>query len=193
MSHVRFEISVSLDGFVTAPGVRLDEPMGDGGQALHEWAFGDDERSNQVLAESQASSAANIAGRRTYDVSISSWGPDGPGAELRTPTYIVSHSQPDNVPEDGVYTFVSSPTEALTAASAVAGDNDIDIFSADIGTQLLDAGLVDELYLHVVPILLGDGTRLFRHGVATPIRLEIIDVAEGSSATHLRYQVTRNH
>ncbi len=190
MSRVRFEISVSLDGFVTAAGVSPEEPMGGGGQQLHEWAFGDDAISNQVLAESQGSTGASIAGRRTYDVSIASWGADGPGFERRTPTFIVSHSEPDDVPGGGVYTFVSSPADALAAASAVAGEADVDIFSADVGTQLLAAGLVDELYLHVVPILLADGTPLFRHGTTAPAQLEIIDVAQGSKATHLRYNVT---
>jgi len=127
MSTVRFEISMSLDGYVTAAGVRPDEPMGDGGQQLHEWAFGDDERSHVVLGESQGTVGANIAGRRTYDTSIPWWGADGPGGALRTPTFIVSHRAPEDVPEGGVYTFATSPEEALTGAIAAAGDKDVDL------------------------------------------------------------------
>jgi dihydrofolate reductase len=191
MSKVKFEISVSLDGYVTASGVSLEDPMGPGGQVLHEWAFGDDDRSNQVLADSQGSTGASIAGRRTYDVSISSWGADGPGMELRTPTFIVSHSVPEDIPEGGIYTFVTSPEEALAQARATAGNKDVDIFSADIGSQLLAAGHVDEVYLHVVPVLLGSGTRLFHQPGRNPIQLQLIEVTQGSKASHQRYGVLR--
>src|SRR6266536_6239094 len=125
-----FEISMSLDSYVTAAGVRPEEPMGDGGQQLHEWAFGADERGREILAESQAGVGASIAGRRTYDLSVPWWGADGPGGEARTPTIIVSHRVPDNVPDGGVYTFVGSPQEAVAAATAIAGDRDVDVFSA---------------------------------------------------------------
>jgi len=84
MRNVRFEISMSLDGYVTAANPRLEEPMGDGGHVLHEWAFGDDEGSRDVHAESQDSVGASIAGRRTYDTSIASWGADGPGFDLHS-------------------------------------------------------------------------------------------------------------
>ncbi len=80
-----FDISMSLDGYVTAAGVRPEEPMGDGGQQLHEWAFAADERGRDVLAESMRTVGASIAGRRTYDLSVPWWGPDGPGGAARTP------------------------------------------------------------------------------------------------------------
>ncbi len=102
MSTLRFEISMSLDGYVTASGVRPDEPMGGGGQVLDEWAFGDDERGRDVHADSQETVGASIAGRRTYDLSIESWGADGPGFEARTPIVIVTHSAPGDVPAGGV-------------------------------------------------------------------------------------------
>ncbi len=189
MSKVRFEISMSLDGYVTASGVRAEEPMGDGGQLLHEWAFGADERGRELLAESQSSVGASIAGRRTYDLSVPWWGPDGPGGEARTPTFVVSHGKPEEVPEGGVYTFVESPEEALELAKAAAGDKDMDVFSANIGQQLLRAGRVDEIHVHLVPVLFGAGTRLFENLGDDHIRLEITQVVEGSNATHLRYAV----
>jgi dihydrofolate reductase len=108
VSKVIFDISMSLDGFVTASGVRPEEPMGDGGQKLHEWAHGDDEKGNEVLAESQGDFGASIAGRRTYDTSLPWWGADGPEGSVRTPTFIVSHSEPDEVPEGSVHTFVGA-------------------------------------------------------------------------------------
>ena len=183
------EISMSLDGYVTAAGVRPEEPMGDGGQQLHEWAFGADERGREVLAESVSNVGASIAGRRTYDLSVPWWGPDGPGGEARTPTFIVSHGTPGQVPEGSVYTFVNSPIEALELAAAAAGDKDVDVFSASIGQQLLRVGRIDEIHVHLVPVLFGAGTRLFEDLGGTHVQLEIIVVGEGSKATHLRYAV----
>ena len=190
MSSVRFEISLSLDGYVTASGARPDEPMGDGGQVLHEWAFGADERGRDVHADSQDTVGASIAGRRTYDLSIPWWGANGPGAEARTPTIIVSHRVPDDVPDGGVYTFVGSPQEAVAAATAIAGDRDVDVFSASIGGQLLRAGLVDEVRIHLVPVLLGAGTRLL-DDTGGHIRLQPTSVVQESKATHLRYTVVK--
>jgi dihydrofolate reductase len=184
-----FEISMSLDGYATAAGVRAEEPMGDGGQQLHEWAFGADERGREVLAESARTVGATIAGRRTYDLSVPWWGPDGPGGAARTPTFIVSHGTPGHVPEQSVYTFVNSPIEALERAAATAGDKDVDVFSASIGQQLLRAGRIDQIHVHLVPVLFGAGTRLFDHLGGTHVQLEIIGVGQGSKATHLRYAV----
>lgn len=184
-----FDISMSLDGYVTAAGVRPEEPMGDDGQQLHEWALGTDERGRDVLAESASTVGATIAGRRTYDLSVPWWGPDGPGGEARTPTFIVSHGTPGQVPEESVYTFVNSPIEALKLAAAAAGDKDVDVFSASIGQQLLRAGRIDEIHVHLVPVLFGAGTRLSEDLGGTHVQLAIIRVAEGSKATHLRYAV----
>jgi len=189
MTKVIFDISASLDGYVTASDVRPEEPMGDGGQQLHEWAFGADARGREILAESLSSVGASIAGRRTYDLSVPWWGADGPGGLARTPTFIVSHSEPEKIPEGGVYTFVDSPEEALELARAAAGDKDVDVFSANIGQQLLCAGRVDEIHLHVVPVLFGAGTRLFENIGGDHIQLAIARVQEGPKATHLRYAV----
>jgi hypothetical protein len=82
MTRVIFDISMSLDGFVTASNVRTEEPMGDGGQRLHEWAFGQDERNRELLADAVNFVGAVIAGRRTYDLSVQWWGADGPAALL---------------------------------------------------------------------------------------------------------------
>lgn len=109
-----------------------------------------------------------------------------------TPTFIVSHSQPDNVPADGVYTFASSPEEALDAALAAAGDKDVDIFSAGIGQQLLAAGRVDEIHIHLVPVLLGTGTRLIDDLGGRHVRLRRLDGTESDMAIHLRYQVVKD-
>jgi dihydrofolate reductase len=187
---VRFEISMSLDGYVTAANPTLEEPMGPGGQILMEhWSA--DEAGRRALDESQASVGASIAGRRTYDTSIAWWQAGGPGGELRTPTFIVSHTTPDDVPADGVYTFMRSPEQALDAARAVAGEKDVDIFSANIGQQLLAAGHVDEVRIHLVPVLLGTGTRLTDNLNGRHIRLRRLVTAESQMATHLHYAVVK--
>jgi dihydrofolate reductase len=191
MLKVIFDISMSLDGYVTAAGVRPGEPMGDGGQQLHEWAFGDDERGRDVLAESESKVGATIAGRRTYDLSVPWWGPDGPGGAARTPTFIVSHSTPAQLPGGSVYTFAGSPIEAVELAQAAAGGKDVDVFSASIGRQLLRGGRIDEIHVHLVPVLFGAGTRLFEDLGESHVQLEIIGVDGGLKATHLRYAVVQ--
>ncbi len=192
MTKVIFDMSMSLDGYMTASGVRPEEPMGDGGQQLHEWAFGaGDERSAKVLAEMGSSVGAGIAGRRTYDTSVPWWGPDGPSGSIRTPLFVVSHSEPEQVPDGGVYTFVDSPEEAVEQARAAAGEKGVDIIGGDIGQQLIRAGLVDEIHVHLVPVLFGAGTRLFENLGDDHIQLEAPRVTEGSKATHLRYRVVK--
>jgi dihydrofolate reductase len=87
VTKVIFDISMSLDGFVTASNVRPEEPMGDGGQRLHEWAFGEDERNRELLTESMNFVGAIVAGRRTYDISVGWWGADGPAGDARVPGF----------------------------------------------------------------------------------------------------------
>jgi dihydrofolate reductase len=189
MSTLRFELSMSLDGFVTAAHPRLDAPMGDGGEVLHEWASAAQAGPGRdVLEDSQATVGASIAGRRTYDTSVEWWGADGPGSPRRTPTVIVSHSVPDDIPDNSVYTFVDNVEESARVARALAGDQDVDVFSASIGTQLLRAGLVDEIRIHLVPVLIGAGTRLLDDALPH-VQLEPTNVVHGPKATHLRYRV----
>jgi dihydrofolate reductase len=112
MTKVIFDISMSLDGFVTAANVRPEEPLGDGGQRLHEWAFGDDERNRELLEEAVNFVGAVIAGRRTYDLSVPWWGADGPAGPARVPVFVVTHAEPEDAPEGGVYTFVTDRIES---------------------------------------------------------------------------------
>lgn len=188
MGKLIYDISASLDGFSTATGVRPEEQLGDGGQQLHAWAMGEDPSGAELLDRSQGRSGATIAGRRTYDLAISSWGADGPGGAERTPTFIVSHDVPDDVPEGGVYTFVDSPATALRQARAAAGERDVDVFSSSIGNQLLQAGEVDEIHLHIAPVLFGAGTPLFEP-LGAHVHLELFGIDRTSTAVHLRYRV----
>lgn len=135
MTRVIFDISMSLDEFVTAAGVRPEEPLGNGGQRLHEWAFGEDERNRELLAEAVNFVGAVIAGRRTYDLSIPWWGADGPAGPARVPVFVVTHAEPEEVPEGGVYTFVTDGIEsALEEAKAVAGEKAVAVMGgAELG------------------------------------------------------------
>ncbi len=191
MNKVIFDISMSLDGFVTASNVRPEEPMGDGGQCLHEWAFSEDERNRELLAEATDAVGAVIAGRRTYDLSVPWWGADGPAGPARVPVFVVTHAEPESVPEGGVYTFVTDGIEsALEQAKAAAGDRDVAVMGgANIGQQYIRAGLIDDISIHLVPVLLGGGTRMFEHLGSERIQLESAGVIETPHATHLRFRV----
>jgi len=191
MTSVIFDISMSLDGFVTAANVRPEEPLGDGGQRLHEWAFGEDERNRELLAEAVNFVGAVSAGRRTYDLSVTSWGADGPAGPARVPVFVVTHAEPGDVPEGGVYTFVTDGIEsALQQAKAAAGEKTVAVMGgAEIGQQYIKAGLVDEISIHLVPVLFGGGTRMFEHLDGEHIRLENAGVIETPAATHPRFRV----
>jgi dihydrofolate reductase len=158
MSKVIFDISMSLDGFVTA-----------------------------------ADQTAVITGRRTYEDSLPWWGSDGPTGPARLPVFVLSHTAPTNVPDDGVYTFVDSgPEDALRQARAASGDRVVCVMGgATVGRAFLDAGLVDELSIHLVPVLFGGGTRLFEDLGARLTQLENLSATQTPSATHLRFRVAR--
>jgi dihydrofolate reductase len=187
MSKVIFDISLSLDGFMTAANQRLEEPMGDGGLHLVQWAFGDDERDRNVLNAGITSAGAVIAGRRTYDTSVPWWGSDGPSGQARLPVFVLSHREADQVPEGGVYTFVGGIEDALERARAAAGDRYVTVMGgAQTGQQFLRAGLVDELSLHIVPVLFGRGTRMFDNLGEEHLAFDIASVLQTAQALHLR-------
>jgi dihydrofolate reductase len=191
MAKVIFDISMSLDGFVTASNVLPDEPLGEGGQRLHEWAFGEYECNRELLTEAVDAVGAIIAGRGTYDLSVPWWGADGPTGPARVPVFVLTHAEPEDAPEGGVYTFVTDGIErALEEAKAAAGDQDVAVMGgAHIGQQYVAAGLVDEISIHLVPVLFGDGTRMFEHLGGEHIQLETAGVIETPEATHLRFRV----
>ncbi len=193
MGKVIFDISMSLDGFMTAANRRPEEPLGDGGQQLHQWAFGDDQRDREVLTGGVGALGAVIAGRRTYDDSVPWWGADGPTGPARVPVFVLSHEPPGNVPEGGVYTFVSGGIErTLEQARTAAGAKDVTVMGgAETGQQYLRAGLVDELSIHLVPVLFGTGTRMFERLGDQHVQLEQIGALQTAAATHLRFRVIR--
>jgi len=191
MSKVIFDISMSLDGYITGPDRNPDEPLGRGGERLHEWAFGGDEVNDQYMRRAGSSLGAVITGRVNYGDSIRYWDADGPTGTRRLPVFVVGSSVPEAPVDNGVYTFVTKGIEgALAAAREAAGDKDVTVMGgASIGQAYLSAGLVDELSIHLVPILLGEGLRMFDSYPEDLVLLKVLDVVSTASATHLRLAV----
>ena len=193
MSKVIFDISMSLDGFITAPNMTAEEPMGDGGERLHEWAFGADERSSELLAEASKDLGAVICGRNTYDHSLPWWGADGPTGPARIAVFVVTHSEPEDQLENGVYRFMTGGIEAaLEQAKEHADGKTVTVMGgADLGRQYIRAGLVDQVSIHLVPVLFGGGIRMFDELGGEHVQLEAIDLVPTPSATHLRFRVMK--
>ena len=188
MSSVIYDISMSLDGYVRAANARPEEPLGEGGEALHDWLRTDD--AGALLDRSLGAMGAMICGRVTYDDSIRWWQADGPSGAARLPLFVVSHTVPSDVPEGGVYTFVTTGIEdALEQARAAADGKTVAIMGGPtLATQYLRAGLVDQVGIHLAPVLFGGGTRL-TEALPAPIALELADQRSTSGALHLRYRI----
>ena len=191
MGTVIFDISMSLDGYITAADRTPEEPMGRDGLRLVDWAIGDDERGRKLLDDAVGQLGATIAGRTTYDTSLPWWGADGPSGSARRPVFVVTHQPPDESPADGVYEFVTDGIEAaLEQAQAAAGDGAVVVMGGgDLGRQYIAAGLVDEIQIHLVPVLFGGGTRMFDDSLDDHIDLEPVEVIETPVAIHQRFRV----
>jgi dihydrofolate reductase len=192
MGTVIFDTSMSLDGFMTAANRTAEEPTGAGGERLTEWAMADDERNRRFLDDAIGGLGAVIAGRTTYDTSLPWWGEDGPSGPARRPVFVVTHEAPETSPDGGVYQFVTGGIEsALERAQAAAEDKVVCVMGgAGTGQQFIAAGLVDEIQIHLIPVLFGSGTRMFENLGDRHISLEPIEVIETPLATHIRYRVT---
>jgi dihydrofolate reductase len=191
MGKVIFDISMSLDGFITAANARPEAGLGDGGERLHDWGFNSADPRNREIMEWYTTIGANIFGRTGYDHSIRNWGADGPTGAAWIPTVIVSHSLPQDIPEGGVYTFVDGVEAALETAKKLAGDKDIYITGADVAQQFLKRGLVDEISIHLVPVLFGRGRRLFEHLDSEHISLEVMEAIQTAEAIHMRFRLVK--
>ncbi len=205
MGKLVADITMSLDGFITGPGDAPGLGLGERGEALHNWVMGgpwryDDEArrfapvdvDRNVLQEAMGSTGAGIIGRRMFDVT-GGWGgnpPGGPNARY----FVLTHSVPREwADRPSPFTFVTDGIDsALAQARAVAGDKDVGIGGgANVIQQYLAARLVDELRLHLAPVLLGEGKRLFDHLGNQTIELQRTSVIESPYATHLFYTIPR--
>ena len=194
MGKVIFDVSMSLDGFITGANPHPEAGwggLGEGGERLHDWGFKSDDPRNREVTAWYTSVGATIFGRTTYDLSILNWGADGPTGPARIPAVIVSHSVPQDTPSGGVYTFVNGVEAAFETAKNLAGDKDISTTGADVAQQLLKLGLIDEISIHLVPVLFGSGTRLFEGLDSEHISLEIIETIQTAEAIHMRFRVVK--
>jgi len=213
MSKVRSYISVSLDGYVAGRDQSEENPLGVGGEQLHDWVVelkawrephgmegGEENASSQVVREQQQGLGAEIMGRGMFGPPGGGpwpdepwngwWGEDPP---FHMPVFVVTHHEREPLTlSDTTFTFVTDGVEsALAQAKEAAGDKDVLIAGgAHIINQYLEAGLVDELELHVVPILLGGGERLL-DGVGPDLKLEQLRAVQAPGAAHLKYRVVR--
>jgi dihydrofolate reductase len=193
LTKVALDISMSLDGFITGPNEGVGNPLGDDDGTLHEWMFGAGvDADAKVLAELYATSGAILMGRRMFDVGVGPWGDPPP---FGMPVFVLTHERRQPMPMQGgtTYTFVSTGIEdALEQAKRAAGEKNVAIFGgAGIVREYLKAGLVDEIQIHLVPVLLHGGVRLFDDLHGDLIKLEKTRAIETPSATHLRLALPR--
>jgi dihydrofolate reductase len=211
MSKVTVDISVSLDGFIAGPNATLELPLGEGGEQLHEWIFGlaswrarhgltggEHGPDSDVVEEAVAATGAYVMGRRMFSGGEGPWS-DDPNADgwwgdtppFGVPVFVLTRHPRETVAKAGgtTFSFVTDGIEAaLEQARAAAGERNVAVAGgANVVQQFLRAGLVDELQLHLVPILLGDGVRLLDN--AGDVALEVERVVDSPTVTHLRYRV----
>lgn len=185
------DMSVSLDGFVTGPHDSRENPFGDGAQDLHAWlrpSASDEDRA--VLERTIGSVGAIVMGRRSFEKNEGDggWGDAGPMGDI--PVFVLTHRAPTRS-YPPVFSFVSDGvTSAIREAQQVGGGKDVHLFGATVMQQALPLGLVDEIRLHVMPVLLGGGTSLFGT-LDSAIELERVGANLTPVATHLRYRVLR--
>ena len=212
-SQTTVDITMSLDGFVAGPDPTVESPLGAGGERLHEWVYdldswrqrhglsgGERNADAEVVDEGLAATGAVIMGRRMFSGGAGPWEDDpvadgwwGDDPPFGVPVFILTHHPRETVTKEGgtTFTFVTDGIEAaLGQARAAAGDRNVAVAGgANVVQQYLKAGALDEIQIHIAPILLGGGTPLF--GELGPDRpgLEITRVIHSPAVTHLRYHV----
>jgi dihydrofolate reductase len=198
VSATVLDMSMSLDGFIAGPNERLDNGLGDGGSRLHEWAFRGAEASPQALTTEGVngrvvaellSTGAVVAGRGTFEPA-GGWGGDHHDG---VPIFILSRSAPGpEVERWPLVTYVPDVRTAMAEAKRAAGERDVLVHGAGTAQLALAAGVLDEIEIHLVPVLFGQGRRLFEHLDPEHIELERTRTLEGEcGVTHVHYRVLR--
>jgi dihydrofolate reductase len=192
-------MSMSLDGFIAGPNAGPGNGLGDGGERLHDWAFtgADAARGpralrtagvNARIVDEFMSTGAVVAGRGTFEPA-GGWGGDHHDG---VPIYVLSRREPGiDIGQWPLVTYVTEITPAMAEAKRAADDRDVLVHGAATAQLALAAGLLDELEIHLVPVLLGEGRRLFENLGPEHIELERTRVLEGEGVTHLHYRVVR--
>jgi dihydrofolate reductase len=205
MGLVISDMSMSLDGYIAGPEVGVEHPIGVGGERLFQWNYpleswrepqglagGRTDRDSEIVEESSARSGAFVMGRRMFDTGEGPWGDSPP---FRRPVFVLTHALRETLVKEGgtTFTFVTDGVErAIELAKAAAGDLDVtESGGANTVQQCIRAGLLDELQVHLAPVLLGGGTRLFDDSRSAHVELECTRVVESPRVTHLRFRLPR--
>ncbi len=211
MGKVTCQISISLDGFVAGPNQSLENPLGEGGLRLHEWVFttaswrrhqgmdgGVGGADSDVVDEVFEGIGAYVMGRKMFGGGSGPWDEEwkgwwGDDPPYHTPVFVITHHRRQPLAMKGGTTFnfvTDGPASALDQARAAAGDLDVSIAGgASTIRQYLAAGSLDELYLHIAPVILGAGERLLED-VGDPV-LQPIKVVASPAVTHIKYRITK--
>lgn len=212
MARLRFEISISADGYVAGPNQSEEHPLGEGGEQLHDWVIklqawreahgrtgGEVNPSSELIEEAVKNIGATIMGRNMFGGGPGPWGEDpwggwwGSDPPFHTPVFVLTHHQREPLELEGgtTFHFVTDGVEsALAQAKEAAAGKDVRLGGgADVAQQYLAAGLLDELQLNIVPVLLGGGARLFENVGIEP-ELEQTKVVHTPEVTHIRYRVS---
>jgi dihydrofolate reductase len=213
VSKLRFQVSMSLDGFIAGPNQSVENPLGEGGMQLHEWVFGLEawrkrhgldgggvNASSAVVEEALENIGATVMGRNMFGGTgpwaehpwDGWWGDDPP---FHHAVFVVTHHSREPLAMAGgtTFTFVTDGIEsAFAQAGEAAGGKDVNLGGgASVAQQYLRAGLIDELQVHIVPVILGSGARLFDNLEDADISLECVRVVEAPGVTHLSYRSVR--
>jgi dihydrofolate reductase len=212
MSKLRFNIGVSLDGYVAGPNQTIEDPLGEGGEEIHLWMYkqryfremsgqegGETGTNDDVLREMFANVGAVIMGRNMFGGGPGPWKGDdwkgwwGDTPPYHMPVFVLTHYPREPLEMEGgtTFFFVTDGMEAaLARAQEASGEKDVLVMGgAKAAQQYLDAGLIEEMDLHVAPVLLGGGERLFDN-LSSELKLEQVRSLEGPGVTHLKYRVT---
>ena len=199
MSATVLYMSMSLDGFIAGPNEGPDNGLGDGGERLHEWTLVDEPRGgsgipgrpsgvNGQVYDEMMSTGAVVAGRGTFEPA-GGWGGDHHDG---VPIFILTRHDPDDLRQWQLITYVNDVTSAMTQAKEAAGDKNVMVHGAGTAQLALAAGVLDELEIHLIPVLFGQGRRLFEGLAAEHIELERTRILQGEDGvTHLHYRVQR--
>jgi dihydrofolate reductase len=214
MGKVTSDISMSLDGFVAGPNNTLEEPLGQGGEQLHEWGVklaswrarhghsgGVTNTDSEVMEEYSANTGAVVMGRHMFSGGKGPWKDDpkrdgwwGDNPPFHVPVFVITHHARERVKRQGgtSFTFVTDGIESsLKQAQEAAGDKDILVAGgANVIQQFMEAGLLDEIQIHLVPILLGGGVRLLDN-LDPKIKLEKIRVIDSPEVTHFKFRIKK--
>lgn len=213
VARLRFDISMSVDGFIAGPNQSEEHPLGEGGMQLHEWVVGlaawrephgqsggEVNASTEVVEESLENVGATVMGRNMFG-GEGPWGEDpwdgwwGDDPPFHMPVFVVTHHARERVAKEGgtSFTFVTDGIEAaLERAREAAGGKDVALGGgANVAQQYLKAGLIDEMQIHLVPVILGAGARLFDNLAGAEVALECTRAVEAPGVTHLTYRVRK--